>query len=145
MCGTEKNHGIYALNPRGRNPAILQQVLQRVTSKHDIASSKKMTKKTPSELAASDRDVGRWHENMSRSIRPNSDVRLRRLNLFCNRTGTTPAKLVGTGKKDAMKVKDILLDHVSWLESQGSDPNYIDDILKSVKAWLAFNCTVNFT
>ena len=98
-----------------------------------------MAEKTPGELAASDRNVKRWHENMARSSRLNTDVRLRRLDLFCNRTKTTPAKLVRTGKKDAIKIEDILLDHVSWLESQGYAPNYIDGILKSVKAWLAFN------
>ena len=98
-----------------------------------------MAGKTPKRLAASDRDVKRWHQNMARSSRLNADARLRRLNLFCNRTKTTPAKLVRIGKKDAMNVEDILLDHVSWLESQGYAPNYIDGILKSVRAWLAFN------
>ena len=107
-----------------------------VISKHRIEFLKNMTKKTPSQLAASDRSVNRWHENMARSSRLNADVRLRRLNLFCIRTKMTPAKLVRMGKKDAIKVEDVLLDHVSWLESQGYAPNYIDGILKSVKAWL---------
>ena len=36
-------------------------------------------------------------------------------------------------------LRNILLDHVSWLESQNYAPNYIDGILKSIKSWLVFN------
>ncbi|MDH3490086.1 MAG: hypothetical protein OEL56_06525 [Nitrosopumilus sp.] len=59
---------------------------------------------------------------------------MRRLNLFCYRTNTTPARLVKIGKKDIIKIEDMLLDHVFWLESQNYAPNYIDGILKSIKS-----------
>ena len=86
-----------------------------------------------------DDNVRRWYENTSRGSKLNADIRLRRLNLFCYRTNTTPTKLVKIGKKDVIKIEDMLLDHVSWLESQNYAPNYIDGILKSVKSWLVFN------
>ena len=86
-----------------------------------------------------DNNVLRWYQNTSRGSKLNADIRLRRLNLFCYRTNTTPAKLVKIGKKDVIKIEDLLLDHVSWLESQNYAPNYIDGILKSIKSWLIFN------
>ena len=80
-----------------------------------------------------DENVRRWYENTSRGSKLNADIRLRRLNLFCYRTNTTPTKLVKIGKKDVIKIEDMLLDHVSWLESQNYAPNYIDGILKVSK------------
>ena len=86
-----------------------------------------------------DDNVRRWYQNTGRGSKLNADIRLRRLNLFCYRTNTTPAKLVKIGKKDVIKIEDMLLDHVSWLELQNYAPNYIDGILKSIKSWLIFN------
>ncbi len=86
-----------------------------------------------------DENVQRWYDNTSRGSKLNADIRLRRLNLFCYRTNTTPSSLVKIGKKDVIKLENMLLDHVSWLESQNYAPNYIDGILKSIKSWLVFN------
>jgi len=86
-----------------------------------------------------DENVRRWYDNTSRGSKLNADIRLRRLNLFCYRTDTTPAKLVRIGRKDVIRIEDMLLDHVSWLESQNYAPNYIEGILKSIKSWLVFN------
>jgi len=86
-----------------------------------------------------DDNVRRWYENTSRGSKLNADIRLRRLNLFCYRTNITPSTLVKIGRKDVIKIEDMLLDHVSWLESQNYAPNYIDGILKSIKSWLVFN------
>lgn len=86
-----------------------------------------------------DENVRRWYENTCRGSKLNAAIRLRRLNLFCNRTNSTPAELVDIGKNDIMKIEDLFHDHVSWLESQGYAPNYIDGILKSVKSWLGYN------
>jgi hypothetical protein len=41
----------------------------------------------------------------------NADIRLRRLNLFCKRTNTTPVKLVDIGKKDIIEIENMLFDH----------------------------------
>ena len=72
-----------------------------------------------------DDDVRRWYENMKRSSQLNAAVRLRRLNLFCYRLKTTPATLARTGKKDPKKIEDMLMDHVSWMESQNFSSGYI--------------------
>ncbi len=86
-----------------------------------------------------DKNVQRWYDNTSRGSKLNADIRLRRLNLFCYRTNTTPSSLVKIGRKDVIKLENILLDHVSWLELQNYAPNYIDGIIKSIKSWLVFN------
>jgi len=96
-------------------------------------------KKPATKDLLNDENVRRWYDNTCRGSKLNADIRLRRLNLFCYRTNTTPAKLVKIGKKDVIKIEDMLLDHVSWLESQNYAPNYIDGILKSIKSWLIFN------
>ena len=96
-------------------------------------------KKSATKDLLSDENVQRWYDNTSRGSKLNADIRLRRLNLFCYRTNTTPSSLVKIGKRDVIKLENILLDHVSWLESQNYAPNYIDGILKSIKSWLVFN------
>ncbi len=86
-----------------------------------------------------DDDVRRWYENMKRSSQLNAAVRLRRLNLFCYRLKTTPATLARTGKEDPKKIEDMLMDHVSWMESQNFSSGYIDGMIKSIKGWLVHN------
>jgi len=103
-----------------------------------IMSNKKKKKPATKDLL-NDENVRRWYDNTSRGSKLNADIRLRRLNLFCYRTDTTPVKLVKIGKKDVIRIEDMLLDHVSWLESQNYAPNYIEGILKSIKSWLVFN------
>ncbi|MDH3779366.1 MAG: hypothetical protein OES15_00775 [Nitrosopumilus sp.] len=101
--------------------------------------SNKKKKKPATKDLLNDENVRRWYDNTSRGSKLNADIRLRRLNLFCYRTDTTPVKLVKIGKKDVIRIEDMLLDHVSWLESQNYAPNYIEGILKSIKSWLVFN------
>jgi len=103
-----------------------------------IMSNKKKKKPATKDLL-NDENVRRWYDNTSRGSKLNADIRLRRLNLFCYRTDTTPIKLVKIGKKDVIKIENMLLDHVSWLESQNYAPNYVEGILKSIKSWLVFN------
>ena len=101
--------------------------------------SDKTKKKPATRDLLLDVNVQRWYDNTSRGSKLNADIRLRRLNLFCYRTNTTPSSLVKIGKRNVIKLENILLDHVSWLESQNYAPNYIDGILKSIKSWLVFN------
>ena len=101
--------------------------------------SKIKKKKSATKDLLQDKNVQRWYDNTSRGSKLNADIRLRRLNLFCYRTNTTPSSLVKIGEKDVIKLEDMLLDHVSWLESQNYAPNYIEGILKSIRSWLIFN------
>jgi hypothetical protein len=93
----------------------------------------------PTKNLLKDQDVKRWHDNLARGSKLTASVRLRRLNLFCQRTGKTPTELVSVESADIVKLENILLDHVSWLESQNYAPGYVDGILKAIRSWLAFN------
>jgi len=95
--------------------------------------------KRPAKELLKNNDVKRWHENLARGSKLNADIRLRRLNLFCHTINTTPTRLVSVGNKNILDIENILLDHVSWLESQNYSPNYIDGIIKSIKSWLSYN------
>ena len=87
----------------------------------------------------SDPDVRRWHDNLRRSSALTCSVRRGRLNLFCDRVDMTPQELAGTGRNDPMKVENILLDHVSWMEEKKYAPGYIKGVMTAVKSWLEYN------
>ena len=97
-----------------------------------------MATESPKKLLE-DPDVRRWHDNLRRSSALTCSVRLRRLNLFCDRVGVTPRHLVKKGRDDPMKVENILLDHVSWMEEKGYAPGYIMGMMTTVKSWLEYN------
>jgi integrase len=90
-------------------------------------------------LLKDDADVKRWYDNLVRGSRNTASVRLRRLGLFCEQNNTTPQKLVLIGKKDNKKVEDILFDHITYMESMGLAPGYIENTRKAIKSWLEFN------
>ena len=91
------------------------------------------------DLLESDENVARWHANLARSSKITADVRIRRLNMFYRNTGITPAQMVETGRECAMMTEDMLLDYVTWMESQKYAPGYIEDVVKVLKSWLSYN------
>lgn len=86
-----------------------------------------------------DEDVARWHANLARASQITADVRARRLNMFYKNTGITPAMMVATGKGNSVRVEDMMLDYVTWMESQKYAPGYIEDVVKALKSWLMYN------
>lgn len=94
---------------------------------------------TTRNLLESDENVARWHTNLARASQITADVRLRRLNMFYKNTGITPAMMVATGKENSMKVEDMILDYITWMESQKYAPGYIEDVVKALKSWLTYN------
>ena len=106
--------------------------MQIVNQTHD-----KPTKGRHKKLLA-DPDVKRWYENIARGSTMTSDVRLRRLGVYCERTNMTPKEFAQIGINDIRKAEDILLDYVSFLEKNGYAPSYIEDILKALRSWLSF-------
>lgn len=86
-----------------------------------------------------DDDVRRWYENLCRGSKLTADVRLRRLNLFCERHNMLPKDLALLGRNNIRKLEDLLHDHISDLESKQYAPSYIDDIMKALKSWLSHN------
>lgn len=107
--------------------------MQIVNQTHD-----KPTKSRHKKLLA-DPDVKRWYQNIARGSTMTADVRLRRLGVYCERTDTTPKELAQIGTDSVKNVEDALLDYVSFLEKSGYAPSYIEDILKALRSWLAFN------
>ncbi len=93
----------------------------------------------PPKLLLNDPDVRRWHDNLRRASFLTGSIRLRRLNIFCDRVGTTPRRLVNDGRDDPMKAENILLDHVSWMEEKKYAPGYIKGTVTAVKSWLEYN------
>ena len=77
----------------------------------DLRSWNRMARDPPAVLLK-DPDVRRWHDNLRRSSMLTCTIRLRRLNLFCDRVGMTPRELAKMGRKDPMKAENTMLDHV---------------------------------
>ena len=90
-------------------------------------------------LLESDENVARWHTNLARSSQLTANSRIRRLSLFYKNTGITPAEMVATGRESSMKAEDMILDYVTWMESQKYAPGYIEDVVKALKSWLTYN------
>ncbi|MDE0091499.1 MAG: hypothetical protein OXP12_09190 [Thaumarchaeota archaeon] len=97
-----------------------------------------MADRPPKELLK-DPDVRRWHDNLRRSSNLTCTVRLRRLNLFCDRVGMTPREIASAGRDDPMRAENMLLDHVSWMEEKKYAPGYITGMVSAVKSWLDYN------
>ena len=86
-----------------------------------------------------DPDVKRWCDNIARGSVATAEIRLRRLGVYCERTGTTPRAFAQAGVDDVRGVEDLLMDHVSFLEGRRHAPSYIEDILKTLRSWLSLN------
>ena len=74
---------------RGKNPKD-----KNVGKDSTPRSWNRMASKPPKYIVETNQDVRRWYDNMKRSSILNADVRLRRLNLFCDRVGKSPKQLV---------------------------------------------------
>jgi len=86
-----------------------------------------------------DPDIKRWYTNVGRGSLSTAEVHLRRLRLFCEQNGLTPKELIALGNEDTKKLEDLILDHITKMESEKKSPGYISGIIKGVKSWLAHN------
>ena len=114
-CTTESKE---ATPPTGKNT----DRKKHLKSNRGLRSWNRMTKNPP-KLLLSDPDVRRWHDNLRRSSALTGNVRLRRLNIFCERVGMTPRQLIQDGRDDPMRAENVLLDHVSWMEEKSTRPD----------------------
>ncbi|MGI0056678.1 MAG: hypothetical protein ACREAK_04810 [Nitrosarchaeum sp.] len=96
----------------------------------------KQHKRSRKERILANLDVKRWYDNLSRGSPITAQVRLRRLDKFCQLHDTTPAQLADLAIKDLRAVTDLLEDHITWMEEKDYAPGYIGDTIKSVKSWL---------
>ena len=126
---------------RGTRPGRISGTFRQknaLKSKPDI-DVRKLKDGSAKKLLHSDEDVARWHANLARASPITADSRIRRLNVFCKNTGMTPAGFAVVGKNNPVKAEDMVLDYVSWMESQNYAPGYIEDVVKSLKSWLSYN------
>ena len=94
---------------------------------------------TKKEALLADRDVRRWFNNLARGSPLTAEVRLRRLNRFCEANKLTPKSLVMLGNRNRKKLEDMLEDYVTSLEAEEKAPGYVTGIIKAVKSWLIHN------
>ncbi len=82
-------------------------------------------------------EIRRWHANLARGSVLTADVRIRRLDAFCEMHGMTPMQLADLGMKDLRSATNLLEDHITWMEDRNYSPGYIEDYVKAVKSWLS--------
>ena len=81
-------------------------------------------------------EIKRWYDNLARGSRLTADVRLRRLDKFCEIHGMTPMQLADLGARDVRTATNLLEDHITQMEDKRYSPGYISDYVKAVKSWL---------
>ncbi|MCL4314368.1 MAG: site-specific integrase [Candidatus Thermoplasmatota archaeon] len=83
-----------------------------------------------------DKDLRRWHHDVTTGSKVTGDVYLRRLGSFCNEVHKTPQELIKLNEKALV---DLITDYVIQKEKEGKAGSYIKSTIKAVKSWLAFN------
>jgi integrase len=83
-----------------------------------------------------DKRYGLWLADVARGSLITADVYRRRMGWFCELHGTAPAALVC---RETADLRDLLLETVGQLESEGRSGGYIASVLKAVRSWLSFN------
>ena len=81
-------------------------------------------------------EVKRWYDNLARGSKLTADVRLRRLDKFCEIHGMTPMQLADLGTRDIRTATNLLEDHITQMEDNNYSPGYINDYVKAIKSWL---------
>ncbi|MEM3584515.1 MAG: hypothetical protein QW193_04445 [Nitrososphaerales archaeon] len=81
-------------------------------------------------------DVKRWYDNLARGSPITAEVRLRRVNHFCEVHGMTLTELAELAIRDIKTLTDLIEDHVAWMEREGYSPGYIKSTVIAIKSWL---------
>ncbi|KAF6247097.1 site-specific integrase [Nitrosopumilus sp. b3] len=106
---------------------------QKLVTTNNTAKQQKISRK---QRMLANPDVKRWYDNLARGSPLTADVRVRRLDKFCEIHEITPMELAELGMKDLRTVTNLLEDHITWMEEKDYAPGYIEDFVKSVKSWL---------
>ena len=72
-------------------------------------------------------DVKRWFDNLSGGSKLTAEIRVRRLDMFCQQHQMTPTQLYELALKDLRTATDLLEDHVTMMESKQYSLGYIED------------------
>ncbi len=118
--------------------AVRSDVGKKLTYEKTIHTKTQTIRKNPTKKAKllAYPDVQRWYKNLARGSPNTAEINLRRLGKFCEDHQILPMQLAELGMKDIREVTDLLQDHISWMESKGSAPQYIKGTITAVKSWL---------
>src|SRR5208282_3396888 len=83
-----------------------------------------------------DKDFRRWYDNVTRGSLVTAQEWFRRMGFVCAQFETSPQKIAKMSKKQA---PEFLLDVIGALEKEGRSGNYLSNIVKPLKSWLAWN------
>jgi len=116
------------------------EVTERLT---DMGKNNDATQHTakPRKTSRKDRmlvhpEIKRWYDNLARGSEITAEVRLRRLDKFCEVHETTPMQLADLGMRDLRAATNLLEDHITWMEDENYSPGYVEDFVKAIKSWL---------
>lgn len=105
-------------------------------TKTTTANQKKKKRSDKKEKLLANPDIKRWYDNLARSSVQTADVRVRRLQNFCEAHGMTPLEFAELAQRDLKTAMDLIEDHITLMEGHGSAPQYIKAMLTAVKSWL---------
>ena len=116
------------------------EVTERLTDMGNNTDATQHTAK-PKKTSRKDRmlvhpEIKRWYDNLARGSEITAEVRLRRLDKFCEVHGTTPMQLADLGMRDLRAATNLLEDHITWMEDENYSPGYVEDFVKAIKSWL---------
>ena len=108
---------------------------KQTTTDNDTAKShtKRTSRKT---RMLTHPEIKRWHDNLARGSPITAEVRIRRLDKFCEIHEMTPMELADLGMRDIRAATNLLEDHITMMEEKGHAPGYVEDYIKAVKSWL---------
>lgn len=126
------------MHAASKSPA--SEVTERLTDMGNNTDATQHTA-TPKKTSRKDRmlvhpEIKRWYDNLARGSEITAEIRLRRLDKFCEVHETTPMQLADLGMRDLRAVTNLLEDHITWMEDANYSPGYVEDFVKAVKSWL---------
>lgn len=83
-----------------------------------------------------DRRVRLWYDNVTAGAKSTADNYLRSMGRFCEKHGLDPRQLLAM---ESEARDDLLQEEVHEMASRDHAGDYIEDILKAIRSWLAFN------
>jgi hypothetical protein len=89
-------------------------------------------------------EVIRWNRELSLRSKLTADGYVRRLALFCDIAGISPAELVRRARARPESVRRLLSDYAVAQQERGRSPAYIRKVLFALRSWLDHN-GVEFT
>src|SRR2546427_2354586 len=119
------------VRPKGRSD--VGKINRTKTTTADQKRKKRTDKK---EKLLANPDIKRWYDNLARSSVQTADVRVRRMQNFCEAHDMTPIQFAELAQRDIKTAMDLIEDHITLMEGQGKAPQYIKALLTAVKSWL---------